>query len=159
MVVDMESDFDAGRGPEPSARDSLAAIAVDRRRLGRLASAPPWYYPAVGLGTAVVVASPAFGSPVAMAIACALAATGLAVLPSLFARRTGLSISRPAGAGGVVFLVALALIVLLLLMASVVLVVLDSRPWVALTAAAGFLVQYPGGLLYDRIYRAELSRA
>lgn len=157
MLNCMESNPRDSTAPA-TARASLDALAVDRHRLAGRALAPAWYYPVLALVTAWFVAAPGFGNVFWMFVSFAVASLLLVLLDRAYRSATGLSTNRVPGPRSWLVLIGMGVVVVPMVMASGLLVLLDQQHWIALTAAIGFLVMYPGGLLYDRVYAMELQR-
>ena len=147
-----------GREDPTGAQASLNAIAADRRQLAVRAKAPGWMYPILGLSTAGIVASPVIADPVWMLILIAGACAVVVALEYAYKKQTGLSTNRVPGPRSLLILIGMGAVVLAMLSASSLVTTIDQPAWVIATAAIGFLTMFPGGLLYDRIYAAELQR-
>jgi len=122
------------------------------------AKAPGWMYPILGLSTAGIVASPVIADPVWMLILIAGACAVAVALEYAYKKQTGLSTNRVPGPRSLLILIGMGAVVLAMLAASSLATTIDQPAWVIATAAIGFLTMFPGGLLYDRIYAAELQR-
>lgn len=141
-----------------SARRMLEGIEDDRRGLGLRMTAETWWAaPAQGVGVGLMVAAPTAG----LAWGWLLFVTGVStffVVESVFRRRSGLSISGPAGPHGVALLVGLGCLVTVALAAAVIL------SFLGLNAAALGLAMIVGGcfaigvVAYDRVYAIEVTR-
>lgn len=154
----MESNSDPAPNPD-AARDALAAIGDDRERIGRLMTAETWWAaPAQGLGTAVLVAAPAAGLFWAIMIMAASTWIFLGI-ERLFRKRTGLSISRPAGPRGLVLVIGLGVLIVVGVGVSVALSLLGLQGWIFAVAAVAGILTALGVAAYDRIYAAEVRRA
>ncbi len=116
-----------------------------------------WAAPAQGAGAALMVAAPAAG----LAWGWLLFVTGVAtffVVESVFRRRSGLSISGPAGPRGVALLIGLGCLVAVALAAAVILSFLGLNVAVlglAMIVGGCFAV---GVVAYDRVYAIEVAR-
>ena len=108
--------------------------------------------------TAVIVGSPAVGSPVWTALLIAGACVAIVFIEYEFTKKTGLSTNRVPGPRTLVLLIGMCILVLAMLALTAVLVAVGQSAWVIATTAIGFLTLYPGGLLYDRVYGGELKR-
>ena len=147
----MENNFDA--------RDALSAVETDRQRLGdRMTAETHWAAPAQGLATAVLVGAPAAGMPGVFVVLAASIAL-FVVIEWAFRRRSGLSISRPAGRRGMALLVLLAVLVSGLSMLSSALWAFDLAAWIVPVALVGGLLMALGVRAYDRTYSDEVRRA
>lgn len=142
-----------------SARDALDAIGNDRGRVGDRMSAETWWgAPAQGFAAALLVVGPAAGFQWAWLffLASTLVSVGVEVF---FRKRSGLSISRPAGSRGRALLIGLVFLHLVSLGASVMLAVMGLRGWILVAAAIAGICTALGVVAYDRIYAAEVRRA
>lgn len=147
----MESNFDA--------RNALSAVATDRERLGaRVTAETYWAAPAQGLGAALLIGSPAAGMPGMFLAMFASIAIFLGV-EWVFRQRSGLSISRPAGPGGTVLLVVLAVLLAGLTTLCFTLFAFDLRAWIVPVALVGGLLSALGVVAYDRTFSHEVRRA
>ncbi|MBG6189086.1 hypothetical protein IWX64_000006 [Arthrobacter sp. CAN_A212] len=144
----MENDFDV--------REALDAMEADRHVLGqRMTAETRWAAPAQGLAAALLIAAPAAGVP-GVFFVLALS-TGLFLAVELvFRKRSGLSISRPAGPRGMALLVLLIALLCGLNVLSWILWALDLLAWIPLSALAGGLIVALGVVGYDRAYAAEV---
>lgn len=141
-----------------SARRMLQGIEDDRRGLGiRMTSETRWAAPAQGVGAGLMVAAPAAG----LAWGWLLFVTGVAtffVVEGVFRRRSGLSISAPAGPRGAALLVGLGCLVAVALAAAVILSFLGL---IAAVCGIAFIVGgcfTLGVIAYDRVYAIEVAR-
>ncbi|WP_127794300.1 hypothetical protein [Agromyces sp. LHK192] len=155
----MESDSGDRSDAAAHARTALKAIGDDRSRIGELMTAETrWAAPAQGAGAALLVAAPAAGLQWAWLLFVASTSVFIGV-ELLFRRRSGLSVTRPAGPNGLALLIALALLLLGSLGASLALAVLGLDGWVLVVAAGAGIVFALGTVAYDRVYAAEVLRA
>ncbi|MBX0301245.1 hypothetical protein K2F54_14820 [Cryobacterium sp. 1639] len=147
----MESNYDA--------RDSLSAVETDRERLGdRMTAETHWAAPAQGLAAAVLIGAPAAGIPGVFVVL----AVGIMLFVGIewaFRRRSGLSISRPAGPRGMALLVLLTVLLSGLGMVSFALWVFDMAAWILPVAVVGGLLMALGVRAYDHTYSDEVRRA
>ena len=157
MLNRMESNW-SDSATSATARASLDALAVDRHRLARRAVAPGWYYPILALVTAWFVAAPGIGNVFWMFASFSGASLLLVLLERAYKRETGLSTNRVPGPRSWLVLIGMGVVVLTMIFVTGLLTLTGHQPWIAATAAVGFLTMYPGGLLYDRVYGAELQR-
>lgn len=153
----MESNF--GRDAD-SARDALDGLHADRDRLAeRYERQPAWAVPAQALCVAVLVGSPLAGVGW-MSVWAAVAVLGLLGVERAVRRSTGLSVTRPAGPRGIAVLIVLGVLSLALYVVALLAGLGGEDPLIVGAAAAGaFVVTLIGGLLYDRVYVAEVRRA
>lgn len=151
----MESEFEDQR----DAASALESLTNDRSRIGQRITAETWWAaPAQGLGVALIIAAPA-GGP-AWAWMFFLLSVGVLIgVEVLFRRRSGFSITRPAGRHGVWVLVALFAIVFLACVASVTLALFGLIGWVIAVAATAGVATALASAMYDRVYVAEVRRA
>ncbi len=158
LLNPMESYFEDQRG-HTSARDALDVIGNDRGRVGDRMSAETWWgAPAQGFAAALLVVGPAAGFQWAWLffLASTLVSVGVEVF---FRRRSGLSISRPAGPRGRALLIGIVFLHVVSLGASVMLAVMGLRGWILVAAAIAGIYTALGVMAYDRIYAAEVRRA
>ncbi|MGZ0711335.1 hypothetical protein ACWPKO_23710 (plasmid) [Coraliomargarita sp. W4R53] len=147
----MESDF--------STRDALSAVATDRRRLGeRMTAETRWAAPAQGLAAALLIGAPAFGIP-GVFFAFAASCWFLLGVEWLFRKRSGLSISRPAGPRGITLLVLLVVLLCGFSVLSLALWALGLIAWITPLALVGGLLMTLGVVSYDHAYALEVRRA
>lgn len=147
----MENNFDA--------RDALSAVETDRERLGdRMTAETHWAAPAQGLAAAVLIGAPAAGIPGVFVVLAASIALFI-VIEWAFRRRSGLTISRPAGPRGMALLVVLTVLLSGLTMLSSALWAFDLVAWIAPVALGGGLLMALGVRAYDRTYSVEVRRA
>ena len=141
-----------------SAHDALAAVETDRRRLGeRMTAETPWAAPAQGLVAALLVGAPAAGFPGVFFVTSASIALAVAV-EWMFRKRSGLSISAPAGRRGMALLVLLIVLLCGLTVLSYVLLIFDLTPWIAPLAVFGGVLTALGVVAYDRVYASDVRR-
>ncbi|WP_066042353.1 hypothetical protein [Herbiconiux solani] len=156
----MASDFDdstTARPTDAAARDALSALDADRQVLADRIRTPAWYYPLLGLATALIVGSPGPGAP-AQFVMVAFGSLGIAFLSLAYQRITGLTVTRTAGPRSLAIAIVLGIVVVLLLGVSFALAATGHAPWVAASAAAACAAMWGGGVLYDRAYDRELRR-
>lgn len=154
----MESELEDQRN-HTSARDALDAIGNDRGRVGDRMSAETWWAaPAQGFAAALLVAGPSAGLQWAwlLFLASMMVSVGVEVF---FRKRSGLSISRPAGPRGRALLIGLIFLHLVSLGVSVMFAVMGLRGWILVAAAVAGIYTALGVVAYDRIYAAEVRRA
>ena len=154
----MESDLEDQRD-HASARDVIDAIGNDRGRVGDRMSAETWWAaPAQGFAAALLVAGPSMGLQWAwlLFLASVLVSVGVEVF---FRKRSGLSISRPAGPRGRALLIGLIFLHLVSLGVSVMLAVMGLHGWILVAGAIAGIYTALGVVAYDRIYAAEVRRA
>jgi len=155
----MESDFEDRNGRAGSARDALDAIGADRERLADgVAAQSRWTVPAQALAVAAMVASPAAGVGFASVITAA-AVIGLFAVNAAVRKRTGVSVTRPAGPRGTAIAIGLGAVMITLYTLSMVLFFSGNGGGIALTTVSAFVLMLLGGLLYDRVYAQEVRRA
>ncbi|MFD2759318.1 hypothetical protein [Gulosibacter faecalis] len=148
-------------GHDPAAaRDALDAFEGDRSGIGSRMTAETWWgAPAQGFATALLIAGPAAGIQWAWLpfLAAALIFFGVEVY---FRRRSSLTISRPAGPLGVVWLIVLGLVCVAALATNILFAYLGvSTGWLLLIAlVAGVLITLIVAA-YDRTYAVEVQRA
>lgn len=82
----------------------------------------------------------------------------LILIEYAFTKKTGLSTNRVPGPRTLLLLIGMGVLVLVMLAVTAMLATIDEHSWVVATASVGFLIMFPGGLLYDRVYGAELQR-
>ncbi|GMA29474.1 hypothetical protein [Arenivirga flava] len=141
------------------ARETLAALGEDRRRIGERMTAETWWAaPAQGFGSALLVAAPVAGLQWAWVPFIAGAVVFTAV-EALFRRRSGVAIGRPAGPLGVLLLVAIGLLHVAAVGGTVVLSVLELHGWAVALAALTGVVMALGVVGYDRVFAQEVRRA
>lgn len=141
-----------------SVRRMLEGIEDDRRGLGLRMTAETWWAaPAQGVGAGLMVAAPAAG----LTWGWLLFLTGVAiffVVETVFQRRSGLSISGPAGPRGLVLVVGLGCFLAVALAAGIIL------SFLGLIAAVCGIAVIAGGcfalgvVAYDRVYAIEVAR-
>jgi uncharacterized membrane protein HdeD (DUF308 family) len=147
----MANDFDA--------RDALLAVETDRQRLGdRMTAETHWAAPAQGLAAALLIGAPAAGIPGVFFVIAASMALFIGV-EWVFRRRSGLSISRPAGPRGMALLVLLGVLLGVLSALSYGLWVFDLVAWIAPVALLGGVLMAFGVVSYDRMFADEVRRA
>jgi len=147
----MESNFGAS--------DALSAVEADRRKLGdRMTAETHWAAPAQGLAAALLIGAPAAGIPGVFLVLAASLALFIGI-EWAFRRRSGLTISRPAGPRGMALLVALAVLLSGLSLLSFALWAFDLVAWIAPVALVGGLLMALGVRTYDRTYSNEVRRA
>ncbi|CAO1654010.1 DUF2568 domain-containing protein [Salinibacterium sp. NYA9b] len=147
----MESNF--------GARDALLAVETDRRRLGvRMTAETPWAAPAQGLAAALFLGAPVVGLPgVFFAVAASI---GIMVgVELIFRKRSGLSISLPAGPRGIALLILLGVLIGGLSVLSFALWVLGMVAWIVPLALFGGLLTTVCVVGYDRTYAREVRSA
>jgi multisubunit Na+/H+ antiporter MnhG subunit len=155
----MESDFDdtPDRRDETRARAALSALDADRQNLADRIRTPAWYYPLLGVATAMIIGSPGAGVP-AQFILVAFGCLGITLLATAYQRHTGLTITRMAGPRSRTTAILLGVFIVLLLPVSFSLTATGHAVWVWLPAAAAFAAMWIGGVIYDRAYDRELRR-
>jgi hypothetical protein len=147
----MANDFDA--------RDALSAVEADRRRLGdRMTAETYWAAPAQGLAAALLIVAPAAGIPGLFLLLAASLALFIGV-EWFFRRRSGLSISRPAGPRGMALLVVLGVLLGVFSALSYGLWAFDLVAWIVPVALLGGVLMAFGVISYDRIFANEVRRA
>lgn len=157
----MENDVppaDGRRSLRPAeAREALEQLHVDGACLAARVVTPWWYHPALGVIVAALAASQAF--PVAAAIITV--AIGISLLPVLtivYARRYGLSPSRPAGRRSRLLLAATLGVLVAAMLASLAIRILSlSTWWVLVPAALAFCATIVLGRRYDDALRDEVG--
>lgn len=147
----MESDFDA--------RGALDAVKVDRRRVAeRMIRETWWAAPAQGIAAALLVSAPAAGIQ-GMAIVFGSSALLFLGVEYLFRRRTGLTITRPAGPLGMTLLVSLGVLLGGSVVTAVMLSIFGGAGWITPLAAVCGVVTAIGVAAYDRVYAREVCLA
>ena len=157
MLNCMESNSMGHENPA-AAQASLDAIIADRKKLASRTRAPAWSYPVLGIVTAVIVSSPAINDQGLRAAVIAGACAVFVFMEYAYKKSTGLSTNRIPGPRSLLVLIGMAVLVAGMLFVSALLATAGQQAWIVATAAIGFLTIFPGGLLYDRIYGAELRR-
>ena len=155
----MESDFEhrdsTGRGDSAAAAAALSALHADRQVLADRIRTPAWYYPLLGIATALIIGSPGAGlpgQPVMVAFGC----LGIVFLSLAHRRITGMTITRMAGPKSLAVSVLLGVMIVLLLGVSLALAATGHPQWVVATAAASCGLMWGGGALYEAVYDREL---
>jgi len=151
----MEKDY--GRSDEGAARETLSALDADRRMLADRIRTPAWYYPSLGVATALIIASPATGMP-GQSILVTFGCIGIVLLASAHHRLTGMTVTKMAGPRSLASAVALSLLILLLMGVSFALAATGHPEWAWAAAGAAFTATWIGGRLYEREYDRELRR-
>ncbi|WP_017595814.1 hypothetical protein [Nocardiopsis potens] len=152
----MESNESPRPGTPEEARAALDALQADRAALADRIASPWWYHPVLAAIMAAFVASPAAPVP---ALFITGGSVGLIFLVQAQEQRSGLSVTRPAGPRSRAVLFGYGAVAVALVFVSFALVNLDLRAWVAATAGLAFALMLGGGLVYDRVYGAELRNA
>lgn len=145
------------RAHEDSARAALSALDADRRSLADRIRTPAWYYPLLGVATAMIIGSPGAGIPTQFLLV-AFGCLGITFLSLAYQQRTGLTITRMAGPRSRTAAILLGVFIVLLLAVSFSLTATGHAVWVWLTAGAAFAAMWGGGSIYDRAYDRELRR-
>jgi len=141
------------------AQAALDGLRADRETLARWTRAAAWYYPALAIITAAIVAAPVLDGTTAAATVLIGACVALVLMERGLAKQSGLSANRPAGPRSLALLIAMGAVVLLSLLAVAMLVASDHRPWAAVPVGIAFLAMLLGGLRYDRVQARELRDA
>ncbi|MFW5415746.1 hypothetical protein J0910_03875 [Nocardiopsis sp. CNT-189] len=149
----MESNEPPHGGTPEEARAALAALQADRAALAERIASPWWYHPALAAVMAAFAVSPATSAPGVLVVGGSVA---LIFLVQAQEKGSGLSVTRPAGPRSLAVLLAYGAVAIALVVASLVLAAAGERPWIAATAGLAFASMLGGGLVYDRVYRAEL---
>ena len=162
ILSSMENNFSSNdsAASDGSPRDAsalLSDLAADRAALADRLVAPGWLYPALGLMTALYVASPFVEPDVVRRSIAGFAIAGIIALVLGYQRMTGVRVSR---AGGPARLTLWILLVatLLLLSVSLGLASFGLNWWIALTGAASFGLTVSLGRMFDRQYREHVRR-
>jgi hypothetical protein len=135
----------------------LNELAADRALLAGRLAAPGWLYPAFGALTALYVASPAIGPASASRPVVGFAMASTIILVWAYQRTSGVKVSR-AGTPARLTLGILLGATLLLLSTSLGLASFGLYWWIALPAAASFVLTVTLGRLFDRQYREKVRR-
>ena len=117
-----------------------------------------WAAPAQGFSAALLVAGP-LGEFTWAWLYFSASALILLGVELLFRRRTGLSVSRPAGRRGRTLLIVLGVILAGALGVNIWLEALGMSAWIFIVAAAAGLITALFVLAYDRAFAAEVPRA
>jgi hypothetical protein len=155
MESDFESSSGAGRTDGAAARDALSALDADRQALADRIRTPAWYYPLLGLSTALIIGSPGPGAPTQFVLV-AFGCLGITFLSLAYQRITGMTVTRMAGPKSLVVSIVLGIVIVLLLGVSLTLTAVGHPEWVVASAAVAFATMWGGGRLYDRVYDREL---
>ena len=148
---------DCEPGDARAARDALSALHADRQVLAERIRTPAWYYPSLGIATALIIGSPGMGMP-GRSTLVSFGCIGIVFLSLAYRRITGMTVTRMAGPRSLASAVALSSLILLLLGVSFSLTATGHSEWVWATAAAAFVSMWLGGRLYEREYDRELRR-
>ncbi|MGD8194321.1 hypothetical protein ACEXQB_007480 [Herbiconiux sp. P18] len=153
----MESESERMRANDQSAqaREALDALHADRQVLADRISTPRWYYPLLGVATALIIGSPGGGLP-GQFVMVTFGCLGIVFLTMAYQKATGLTVTRTAGPRSLGLSIVLGIVVVLLLGVSFSLAATGHSAWIAASSAAAFAVMWGGGVLYDRAYDREL---
>ena len=134
-----------------SARAALAAIAMDRQRLGRRLEAQTWWTaPAQAIAIAVVIASPAAGIAFGMMMVSAIATMVLVGIDRLVRKRMQLvTLPGPTGPMSLTILIILCVAIVGAFALSIYFEFNNLHAGIVVTAVAGFVVTLIGSVLYD----------
>lgn len=154
----MESNHEDPQADATSAQAALDSITADRRDIGaRFTKETRWAAPAQGAGVALLVAAPAPGLPW-MAVLSLAGVIVLLVVEIQFRKRTGLTISRPAGPLGWTLAILAVVVMAGGVVASTTLSLVGPSQWIPAVVAAAFVLTTLIVILYDRTYAREVTR-
>lgn len=143
-----------------SAQDTLDTVNADRQRLAARFTAETWWAaPGQALAIAALIAAPAAGIAGPMSVVAGLAALALFGIEHRFRKRTGISITRPAGPASLAVLITLCTMIVTASVLSLVLATIGGVSSIIALASAGFVVMLVGVVTYDRAYARDLRRA
>ncbi|WP_420112096.1 hypothetical protein [Pseudactinotalea sp.] len=154
----MESNGETPRTDAASAQAALDSITTDRSDIGaRFTKETWWAAPGQGAGVALLVAAPAPGLPW-MAVLSLAGVIVLLVVEIQFRKRTGLTISRPAGPLGWTLAILAVVVMAGGVVASTTLSLAGPTQWIPALVAAAFVLTALIVVLYDRAYAHEVTR-
>ena len=158
----MESDFgksgEARRQPAPStedARNALRHLDEDRAALAGRIVTPWWYHPALGVITATFAGAHVFPGAGALT-AIALGVGAIPALISLYARQTGVVVTKPAGPHSRRLLGTMLVVVVVAMTCALVFKLTHVDPlWGLAPAMVTFVATIVLGRRYDEALRRE----
>jgi len=162
----MESDFrepDEPRlPPTPSAEDARTALAhldADRAVLAQRIVTPWWYHPALGLITATFAGAHVLPGAGALT-AIALGVVAIPALMSLYARQTGVVVTKPAGPRSRRLLGTMLILLVAAMVCALLFKLTGVDPlWGLVPAMATFVATVILGRRYDDALRRETREA
>jgi len=157
MLADMNTSHTDDQSA--AARAMLDSLADDRKRLADQAVAPArWYYPALAVTAAAMVALPALEDAATSSMLLALVALAFAGIALAHRRQTGVAVNYGTTPKSLAVAIGIVVAIAGLLVGSFVLARLELHPWIIATTAGAFLVMLAGSYAADRLHRAEISR-
>lgn len=165
MRAGMESEFleerddSTDRASAERARELLESVGTDGARLAAALVTPWWYHPLLGAIIAMLVAAQVL--PGAIGMTCiVIGLVALALLPQFYARRYGVSVSKPAGQRSRGLLFVFVGLTVAVMAAGLMLKLAELDPvWVLLPMAIACVGSILIGRRYDAALRQELARS